>query len=104
MLPPDAASSPDSRLMSVVLPAPLGPSTACSMPFVSSIATSLTAVNPPNRRRRPCVTSIGSVIFVAADQRALEASGHTREPAGQENHQRNDCRAEQELPVRGQRR
>src|SRR5689334_22829547 len=104
MLPRVAPSSPDSRLMSVVLPAPLGPSTACSLPFSSSIATSLTAINPPNRRQRPCVASIESLIVAAADQRALEARRYARKTAGQEDHQRDDRGAEQKLPMRSHRR
>ena len=88
-----AARSPDSRLMSVVLPAPFGPSTACSLPRSSSIATSLTAGEPAEAARQPPrgehrrQSSCG-----LADQRAPEPARDAREPARQEDHQQDDRR------------
>ena len=45
-------SSPDSRFTSVLLPAPLGPMTACRQPRSSASDTPPTAARPPNRRTR----------------------------------------------------
>src|SRR5262249_49573891 len=54
--------SPDSTLIKVVLPAPLGPMTACNSPTPTSRETSSTAASPPKflDNRRTC--KIGSVI------------------------------------------
>src|SRR5512137_596981 len=103
MLPLVAARSPDSRLMSVVLPAPFGPSTACSLPRSSAIATPLTAARPPNRRVNARVESIASAIVAAAEERAPESTRDAREAARQEDHQQDDRPAQQQLPVAGQR-
>src|SRR5215813_6116394 len=48
MLPAVGARSPDSMLIKVVFPAPLGPITACTVPLLRSSETLLTAVRPPN--------------------------------------------------------
>src|SRR4051812_13862100 len=104
MCPAVAARSPESRLMSVVLPAPLGPSTACSMPRWSSIATLLVAIRPPNRFDNPRVESSASAMAavpLAPDQRAAKTGRDAREPARQEDHEHDDRAAEQQLPMRG---
>src|SRR5512132_2425299 len=103
MLPLDVARSPESRLMSVVLPAPFGPTTACSFPRPSSTATPFTAARPPKRRVSPVVRRIASLIGRLADERAPEAPGDAGEAAGKEDDQQDDRRAEQQLPVRGER-
>ena len=56
--------------MSVVLPAPLGPMTACTSPARHSSETDFTAARPPNWRRRPAVRSAGSAT--AAPQKNAE--------------------------------
>src|SRR5439155_22415889 len=104
IVPADAESSPESRLINVVLPAPFGPSNACRHPRWSSIVTLPAAVSPPKRRDSPCVARIASLIAGFSDERALEPAHHARKPAGQENHQQDDRPAEQQLPVRGDRR
>src|SRR5215471_9635056 len=93
-LPADAARSPESTLMSVVLPAPFGPTTACSLPRSSAIETSLTAARPPNRRVSPRVASSGSVIFGLADERAPKTAGNARQSAWKEDHQQDERDAE----------
>src|SRR5512140_1350851 len=104
MCPAVAGRSPDSRFMSVVLPAPLGPSTACSLPRSSLLATPLVAINPPKRLDRSLVSSRKSPIAVASDQGAAEPAGDAREAARQEHHQQDDRPAQQQLPMRGHRR
>src|SRR6476469_6522804 len=98
-LPADAARSPESTLISVVFPAPLGPTTACSLPSSSAIETSLTAARPPKWRVRPRVASSGSLTVESSDERAPEATGDAGQTAGEEDHQQNDRGAEQQLPM-----
>ena len=103
-LPLDAARSPDSRLMSVVLPAPFGPSTACSLPRSMPIATPLTAASPPKRRvsatRREDRAQASSAPPMSVRR---NRAGDAREPARQEDHQQDDRAAQQQLPVAGER-
>src|SRR5215472_9164362 len=100
MLPRDERRSPESRLISVVLPAPLGPSTAWSLPRWSSIATLATAIRPPKRRDRSVVARIASLILGLPDRRALETAPDAGEATRQEDHQRDDRRTQQQLPMR----
>ena len=53
MRPAVGLISPESMLTSVVLPAPLGPMTACSSPWRSEMETSRTATSPPKTRVSP---------------------------------------------------
>src|ERR1700693_1460189 len=100
MLPEEARRSPERRLIRVVFPAPLGPSTACSLPRWSSIATLLAAMRPPKRRESPCVRRTASLIVGVPDERALETATDACEPARKEYDEQNDRRPEQQLPVR----
>src|SRR5437763_16005733 len=90
MLPEDGRRSPERRLISVDLPAPLGPTTACRQLRESSMATPLTAINPPNRRDRSLALSKTSAIGIDADQTAAKASRNARKASGHEQHQQND--------------
>src|SRR5581483_10508609 len=56
------ARSPESRLMSVVLPAPLGPITAWISPSSSSSESWSTAARPPKRFESASTRSSGSAI------------------------------------------
>jgi hypothetical protein len=47
MAPPSLVAMPDSWWMSVVLPAPFGPMTACSSPGSTSSVTSLVTRRAP---------------------------------------------------------
>ncbi len=47
MLPALGGKSPDKQIDKVVLPAPLGPMTACNSPTATSRDTSSTAASPP---------------------------------------------------------
>src|ERR1700680_2207766 len=100
MLPEVARRSPESRLISVVFPAPLGPSTACSFPRWSSIATLFAAMRPPKRRESPWVRRTPSLIVGVSDERALETAPDACEPARKEYYEQNDRCSEQQLPVR----
>src|SRR4029079_6183477 len=71
-------SKPVSRLKNVVLPAPFGPISAVITPrWISTWSTS-TAVRPPNVRRTPSATTIGSGLetpgSASSPARALRAS------------------------------
>src|SRR6266851_1236351 len=100
MLPEEARRSPERRLISVVFPAPLGPSNACSFPRCSSIATLLAAMSPPKRRERPCVRRTASLIAGVSDELALENATDACEPTRKEHDEQNDRCPEQQLPVR----
>src|SRR5215831_10508573 len=104
MLPALACKSPDNRLISVVLPAPLGPSTACSSPRFNSSETLPTAISPPKRRDNPFVFSKASLIVGCLDGGPREACRDAREPARKEEYERDDGESQRQLPVRGQRR
>src|SRR5258705_13985188 len=99
-----AGRSPEITLISVVLPAPFGPSTACRRPRCSSRSTSLTAFNPPKRRDNPRVDNTASLIARCPDERALEPRRDAGEASRQEDHQQDDRAPEQQRPVRGDRR
>src|ERR1700733_12706264 len=62
MLPAVGRSTPVSRLITVVLPAPFGPINACRAPFSIDNETSCAATIPPKRFSSPIVsrTGIGS--------------------------------------------
>src|SRR3954465_10761076 len=98
MVPLVGGRSPESRLVSVDLPAPLGPMTAWMRPRQRSTETSLTAARPPKRLVR-CVAEsrISSAIGVV-----LAAAGprHEAEDAARgERHDGNDEQAHPQLPV-----
>src|ERR1700676_5482217 len=100
MLPEEARRSPERRLISVVFPAPLGPSSACSLPRCSSMATLFAAMSPPKRRESPCVLRTASLIVGASDERSLETATDACEAAWKEYYEQNDRCPEQQLPVR----
>src|SRR3954454_2157810 len=58
--PEFGASCPVSWLISVVLPAPLGPMMACNSPGMTSSDRLSVATRPPNRRTRRSTRSSGS--------------------------------------------
>src|SRR5689334_4019212 len=117
MRPAVGTISPESRLTSVDLPAPLVPMTACTSPRRSASETSLTAASPPKRRVRAWASRRTSPTPPAAAAPAPVASvivGHHRDPApcaplrlqadetlGHGRDERDDRDAEGELPVVG---
>src|SRR4051812_20992963 len=98
-LPALGARSPESRLMSVDLPAPFGPITAWTFPMWHSTETSLTAVRPPKRRVRPCVARIARSVMGAL---APQGGREPRESARQEQRGEHDEQAHEQLPVLAQ--
>ncbi len=101
IVPEVGGSSPESRLTSVDLPAPLGPITACSSPRLSAIETSRTAASPPNDLRQQLgLQNRGRVVFhvparslreAAAPRRADEARpADAGEAAGERQHDGED--------------
>src|SRR6476646_3047531 len=77
--------SPESRLVSVDLPAPLGPMTAWMRPRQRSTDTSFTAARPPKRRVRLLAdsrTSSATVLLLAA----RGARYQPEQPARREGH------------------
>src|ERR1039458_5188315 len=101
MRPEVEARSPESRLASVVLPAPLGPITAWIWSVKKSSDTSFTAASPPKCLDRRSVRSTASVI--ARLRRFSQQPG--REPAEaeqamrQQQHGEHDEPAHEQLPV-----
>src|SRR3954471_1719962 len=61
MRPAVGRSTPVSRLITVVLPAPFGPISACRAPFCTESVTSLVAMMPPNCFTSPCVCSTAAI-------------------------------------------
>ena len=100
--------------MSVVLPAPFGPTTACSLPEFEPMATPLTAARPPKRRVRPAWPDPRSMALRirAASAQASSASpisvrrnrpATLASPPGRKITSRMIAAAEQKLPVVRQR-
>src|SRR5579863_7059292 len=66
--PPCGAISPARRPMSVVLPAPFGPITACSSPGGTASVIASAATTPPKRLLRPSICNSGSATQTAPKQ------------------------------------
>src|SRR5258708_34287469 len=75
MVPEFGASCPVNWLISVVLPAPLGPMIACSSPLMTSSDKLSVAVMPPNRRTRFSTRSKGSATAHPPEQAHDAAAG-----------------------------
>ena len=98
MRPASGASSPEIWLISVVLPAPLGPIIACSSPGATSSETSSVTRSPPK--------------FFAGSRCAATGLSHGAAPpkprqkpeqaAAREQHDQHQQRPEDHLPVLGQ--
>src|SRR2546423_2194647 len=98
MVPPLGESSPESMLMSVVLPAPLGPMTACTSPGRSSRETSLTAASPPKLLESPVTRRIGSVIGDLV-RLASEAKREPADAARQQEHREHHENSHRQQPM-----
>src|SRR3990170_7861108 len=94
MLPASGRRLPASWLMSVVLPAPLGPMMACVSPSRRSRSTPSVAASAPKDLRSPRASRIASAILAASGQ-------EPGEPAPEIQHREHQQRAEDDLPVLG---
>src|SRR4051812_28958535 len=113
IVPSDGASSPDSMLTSVDLPAPLVPITACTSPRRSSIDTALTAASPPKRRVSPvaCSNTVPAPAvapsLIVGDLDGARLAPQLRRQADQalrhRRDERDDRQAERQLPMAGER-
>src|SRR3954469_1629353 len=102
MRPLLVGSSPLSRLISVDLPAPFVPMTACTSPTCRSSATPLTAARPPKRRVSPLARSSGVPLVdtrVSGIAPPAHPCAHADQPLGQQRYERDDREAQAELPV-----
>src|SRR6185437_7289250 len=99
-LPPLGARSPESRLISVVLPAPLGPISPWTPPPCRSSETSLTALRPPKRFDRSAILSAGSATARRRQplQRAKLAA-QAADAFGQQQHGEDDEEAHRQQPM-----
>src|SRR5881394_2336792 len=97
MRPISVGSTPEIWPISVVLPAPFGPISACTSPRTMSSVTSSVATTPPKRLETPRSSSIASFLLFA------EESG---DGLGREHHDREQHDADREprmvLVIRGE--
>src|SRR5688572_25017454 len=89
------ASTPVTRLKSVVFPAPFGPITAWMAPASTDSATSATAVNPPNDFVNPSTASNLCVLRHARDDARARAAD---QPPWAPDHHGDQQRAEEGHP------
>src|SRR5512139_2479564 len=89
-------------LISVDLPAPLLPMTACTSPICSSIDTLPTAVSPPKRRVSRLDRSSGSAMRAPGGAAGGQARLQPDQALRQQRDERDDGQAERELPARGE--
>src|SRR5216683_4235404 len=92
--PAEGRSSPASCATSVVLPAPLGPITACSSPSATASERRSVAVTPPKRLTISTVSSRRSAIAGGSGDKPVEA-------ALGEQHREDEDWAEDRLPMDG---
>src|SRR5229473_3391903 len=93
MVPECGSNCPISWLISVVLPAPLGPMIACNSPFATSSETLSVATMPPNRRTSFSTRSRGSAMTQPPEQPDNAATP--------EQHDQQQQRAHDQRPVFG---
>src|SRR5688572_30041496 len=90
MRPASGARLPEICAMSVVLPAPFGPISACTSPRVTSNVTPSVATTPPKRFCRPSMRRSSSAILLCP---ALEEA---RDALRREQHHREQEHADRE--------
>src|SRR5262249_46031371 len=95
--PSSWVNSPKSWVISVVLPAPLGPISAWISPSRTSRSTPSVATSPPKRLRRLRTDRSGSVMA----RSEAEAPEQSVEPALREEHDQQQDRPEHDLPMLG---
>src|SRR3569623_3311796 len=86
--------------MSVVLPAPFGPSTACNSPSGTAMSTSSVATMPQNRlARRSTSSSASAIALLPALHEVRERAQEADNAAAREQHDHEQERPEHDLPV-----
>src|SRR5216684_2112396 len=103
MLPAVGARSPESRLISVLFPAPLGPIKACKTPRWTSSETLSTAASPPKTFLSPVAFKPRSIIRLLRQARPPKSIKKTGQATGKEDHHHHNQGSHSELPVLGQR-
>src|SRR5580704_5621554 len=93
MVPEFGCTWPVSWLISVVLPAPLGPMMACNSPDATSSDRLSVAVMPPNRRTRFSTRNRGSATARPPQQ--------SHDAAAPEQHDQQQQRAHDQPPIFG---
>src|SRR3982074_2549250 len=93
ILPASGLSSPEIWLISVVLPAPFGPITACSSPGITSSVTPSVTRRPPKFLVSPSMRSTGSATADPPQPRR-----DPEQPAAREHRDQHEQRAEDHLP------
>src|SRR5690348_15512873 len=96
MRPASGASRPEIWLISVVLPAPFGPITACSSPGRTSSVTSSVTRRPPKFLARFSMRRTAS-----ATEHPPQPGEQPDQPAAREHRDQHQDRAEDHLPVLG---
>src|SRR4051812_13400560 len=91
MTPEFGSNCPVSWLISVVLPAPLGPMMACNSPLGTSSERLSVAAMPPNRRTRFSTRSRGSATGKPPQQ--------SHDAAAPEQHDQQQQRTHDQRPV-----
>src|ERR1700743_3861782 len=91
MVPEFGGNWPVSWLISVVLPAPLGPMMACNSPFATSSDRLSVAVMPPNFRTRLSTRNRGSAMARPPEQ--------AHDAAASEQHDQEQQRAHDQRPI-----
>src|SRR5262245_1595418 len=97
MVPAAGAISPEIWLISVVLPAPFGPITACNSPGPISSVTPSVTTSPPKFLRRSLISSTGSPTA----QPSTHGVGKTQQSATRKQNDKHQQRTEDEFPLLG---
>ena len=90
---------PVIRLMSVVLPAPLGPDQRIAHAMGMTRLMSLATTSEPKRLSRPCVDSAGGAHDDPPRQRRAELRQAAENAVRQQHHHGDEQRADPEVPV-----
>src|SRR5215213_5195178 len=96
IVPASGANNPEIWLISVVLPAPFGPITACSSPGITSSVTASVTRRPPKFFVRVWMRSTGS-----ATEYPPQPLRHADQSAAREHRDEHEQRPEDHLPVLG---
>src|SRR5437879_3839100 len=96
ILPASGLSSPEIWLISVVLPAPFGPMTACNSPGRTSSVTPSVTRNPPKFLVSPSMRSTGS-----ATDHPPQPGDEADQAPRREHRNEHQQRSEDHLPVLG---